>query len=220
MRLCFGDELDGSTTNSAVSGTPLDQRLAARLSLRHPVAMALPSPCASFQTSWCNHINGVSAEAWNALAGTDNPFLRHEFLHGLESTGCLDPRWGWTARHLLLHNTRNGALVGAMPCYRKDNSFGEFVFDFAWAQAYLDAGLNYYPKLLCGVPHTPVTGARMLVASGAASASVRHALAGLDRCVQRTVVIRRARQFPHRTRSPSPDQGRVPAAPRLVVSLA
>ena len=102
---------------------------------------------------------GIAPAQWNALAGKD-PFLRHEFLSALHETGCAVPATGWAPHYLLLR--KGTSLVGAMPLYVKDHSYGEYVFDWAWADAYYRHGLDYYPKLVCAVPFTPVTGARML----------------------------------------------------------
>lgn len=102
----------------------------------------------------------VPAERWDALHDGRNPFIRHAFLAGLEQHGCLRPEWGWTPRHLTLWD--GDALVAAAPGYRKDNSHGEFVFDHAWANAYARHGLEYFPKSLCAVPYSPVTGPRLL----------------------------------------------------------
>lgn len=99
---------------------------------------------------------------WNALAG-DQPFVRHEFLSALHETGCAAPDTGWTPYFLALR--RGGALAGAVPLYLKTHSRGEYVFDYAWADAYARHGLRYYPKLLSAVPFTPVTGARLLACS-------------------------------------------------------
>lgn len=104
-------------------------------------------------------LNAVDAAAWDALAGPQ-PFVRHAFLQALEQTGCVGGDTGWTPRHLLLK--RAGALVGALPLYLRDDSTGEFVFDFAWADAYARYGGHYYPKLLTAVPFTPVAGRRLL----------------------------------------------------------
>ena len=97
--------------------------------------------------------------AWDALAG-DSPFVQHAFLHALEATGCVGPDIGWEPVHLALF--RNGQLEAAMPLYVKHHSWGEFVFDWAWADAYRRHGLNYYPKLVCCVPFSPVPGPRLL----------------------------------------------------------
>ncbi len=109
-------------------------------------------------------IKQVAAEQWNGLVSDGNPFLRHEFLYALEQSGCASPATGWHARHLLLRDDEAGTLVGAVPLYLKSHSFGEFVFDWAWAEAYARAGLRYYPKLVAMTPFSPVTSARLLVA--------------------------------------------------------
>ena len=104
----------------------------------------------------------IDASSWNALAGGKQPFLRHEFLSALEQSGCATARTGWTPQHLLIEDSA-GRAVAALPLYRKSHSRGEFVFDFSWASAYAQHGLEYYPKLLSAVPFTPVGGPRLLV---------------------------------------------------------
>lgn len=116
----------------------------------------------------------IPAAEWNALAGGD-PFLRHEFLAALERHHCVGPRYGWLPRHLAARDTA-GRLVGAVPLYLKDNSYGEFVFDWAWADAYERHGLPYYPKLVAAVPYTPATGARLLIAPACNRGEVADAL--------------------------------------------
>lgn len=111
------------------------------------------------------NIAGVAAAEWNALHGTEYPFLRHEFLLALEETGCAAPATGWTPCHLVLRDSA-GRLLGAMPLYAKTSSHGEFVFDWAWADAYRRAGLRYFPKLVSAVPFTPATSTRLLHAPG------------------------------------------------------
>ena len=98
-------------------------------------------------------IDAVEAGAWNALEGTDCPFLRHEFLAALEHSGCVGPGTGWTPAHLLIED--DAGLAGAVPAYLKSHSWGEFVFDMGWAQAYSRVGLAYYPKLVAAVPFSP-----------------------------------------------------------------
>lgn len=105
-------------------------------------------------------LDEVTAADWDRLAGDGCPFLRHTFLAGLEAHDCLEPQ-GWRPLHLLASD--DGRPVGAMPLYLKDNSIGEFVFDWAWADAYERAGGRYYPKLVCAIPFTPVTAPRLLV---------------------------------------------------------
>lgn len=104
----------------------------------------------------------IDARSWNALAGSAQPFLRHEFFLALEQSGCAAARTGWTPRHLIIEDAK-GVPAAAMPLFRKAHSRGEFVFDFSWAGAYAQHGLNYYPKLLTAVPFTPVSGPRILV---------------------------------------------------------
>jgi predicted N-acyltransferase len=118
---------------------------------------------------------GIAAPAWNALAG-DYPFLRHEFLAALEDTGCVSSATGWTPRHLLVGDAANPTVLA--PLYEKAHSWGEFVFDFAWARAWESRGLAYYPKLLLAIPFTPATGPRLLCAPGTpAQTAARHASA-------------------------------------------
>ena len=107
----------------------------------------------------------VSARDWDALHDGRNPFVTHAFLHGLESQGCLRRDWGWIPHHVTLWE--GDTLVAAAPGYLKDNSHGEFVFDHAWAHAYARYGLDYYPKWLCAVPYSPVTGPRLLAQDAA-----------------------------------------------------
>src|SRR3954453_1485982 len=106
-------------------------------------------------------LSGVDRDEWNALAGAQ-PFVRHEFLSALIDTGCAAARSGWAPQFVLMH--RAGALVGALPLFAKSHSYGEYVFDWAWADAHERHGIDYYPKLLCAVPFTPVRGRRLLAA--------------------------------------------------------
>ncbi|MFE8070936.1 GNAT family N-acetyltransferase [Marinobacteraceae bacterium S3BR75-40.1] len=101
----------------------------------------------------------VAATDWDRLLGGHNPFSRHAFLAALEDTGCTSPASGWTPRHALLY--RGNRLVGAMPGYLKTHSFGEYVFDWAWADAYERNGLPYYPKYVTSIPFTPSVGPRL-----------------------------------------------------------
>jgi len=124
-------------------------------------------------------IREVGAAQWNALAGRDHPFLRHEYLCALEDSGSVGADSGWEPHHLLLHD--GARLVGAMPCYRKYHSYGEYVFDWSWADAYRRHGEPYYPKLLSAVPFTPAAGPRLLLADGLTFAGVKdELLAALD----------------------------------------
>jgi len=104
-------------------------------------------------------ISSVNSEHWKKLAGDSNPFIQHDFLLALEQHDCLEP-WGWFPQHCLLYD--NETLIGTCPAYIKDNSYGEFVFDWAWADAYQRNGLDYYPKLVTSIPFTPAQGPRLL----------------------------------------------------------
>lgn len=119
-------------------------------------------------------IDEVAAADWNALELDGVPFVRHEFLAALEHTRCVGAGTGWEPAHVVARaGTR---LVGALPLYLKTHSWGEFVFDFGWAQAYSRYGEQYYPKLVSATPFTPATGPRFLVAPGEDAAVVRSAL--------------------------------------------
>ncbi len=106
-------------------------------------------------------INEVEEPEWDALAGTDNPFLSWRFLNALEASGCAVAETGWAPRHIWLTN-EDGNAVGAAPLYAKTHSQGEYVFDHGWADALERAGGHYYPKLQCAIPFTPVNGPRLL----------------------------------------------------------
>ncbi|MEO6518185.1 MAG: GNAT family N-acetyltransferase [Pseudoxanthomonas sp.] len=122
-------------------------------------------------------LTGLGPE-WDALHDGRNPFVSHAFLSGLEQHGCLREEWGWTPHHVTLWDREN--LVAAAPGYLKTNSHGEFVFDHAWAHAYAQHGLEYFPKWLGAVPYSPVTGPRLL----ALDDRYRHAL--LDAVITQT----------------------------------
>ena len=102
---------------------------------------------------------GIAAVDWNALAG-GNPFLRYEFLEALHETGCACASSGWLPQYLCLW--RGDSLHGAMPLYLKSHSYGEYVFDWAWADAHQRNGLEYYPKLLSAIPFSPVSAPKLL----------------------------------------------------------
>lgn len=115
----------------------------------------------NLRARFVGELGEVDAAAWDALRGGEDPFTSHAFLHGLESTGCIEAGYGWRAHHLLLEDSE-GRLRAAAPAYLKGNSHGEFVFDHAWADAFYRAGRAYYPKLLVAVPYSPVSGPRLL----------------------------------------------------------
>src|SRR5690606_6200880 len=122
------------------------------------------------------------AEEWAGLAGTKrgepayNPFVSHGFLASLEESGCATRQTGWLGQHVRLE-ADDGTLLGAVPCYLKSHSKGEYVFDYGWADAFERAGGRYYPKLQVSVPFTPATGPRLLVNRHADQEVVRRALA-------------------------------------------
>lgn len=126
-------------------------------------------------------VDDLGSATWNRLAG-DSPFLRHEFLSALEQTGCVGKDTAWQPNHLLAFDN-DRVLLGALPLYIKNDSRGEFVFDWGWARAYEQAGLAYYPKLVCAVPFTPVTGQRLLIAANAPFADTASALLAAARAL-------------------------------------
>lgn len=102
----------------------------------------------------------IGQTKWNELNSDNHPFTRFEFLHALESSGCVGGETGWLPRHILV--LRGNDSIAVIPSYLKQHSYGEYVFDWSWAQAYAEAGLNYYPKLISAIPFTPVPGPRLL----------------------------------------------------------
>ena len=113
-------------------------------------------------TTVIQQIKDIPAGQWNSVTGTGNPFLRYEFLAALEQHHCVGEHHGWLPRHIAAYDDDN-KLAGLVPLYLKDNSYGEFVFDWAWADAWHRAGKPYYPKLVAAIPFTPATGPRLLV---------------------------------------------------------
>jgi len=116
----------------------------------------------------------VGRAAWNACAGTENPFTRYEFFDAVEGSGSATAKTGWRPLHLVVE--REGRIEGILPLYLKNHSQGEYVFDHAWADALERAGGDYYPKLQASVPFTPATGRRMLIAPGVDADAMRAAL--------------------------------------------
>ncbi len=109
-----------------------------------------------------DQIDGINPLQWNQAAGSNNPFLKHEFLLALEQHGCVGEETGWIPRHQILQDD-SGTVLGATPMYLKTNSYGEFVFDWAWADAFERTGRRYYPKMVAAIPYTPANGPRLLV---------------------------------------------------------
>ena len=124
-----------------------------------------------FRSTSHSSILGLDPGEWNALGGTESPFLRYQFLAALERTGCVGSAVGWTPCYVTLEDGRG--LAAAAPAFVKTHSYGEFVFDFSWAQAYQRLGRRYYPKMTIAVPFTPATGARLLLRPDLEAASLR-----------------------------------------------
>jgi len=122
----------------------------------------MPDGSGTFTIRIIDRIAELPAAEWDACAGAGNPFLSHAFLDALEESGSATAENGWLPQHLALEDA-SGRLIGAAPLYLKGHSYGEYVFDHAWAAAYERAGGSYYPKLQCAVPFTPVTGPRLLI---------------------------------------------------------
>ena len=122
-------------------------------------------------------IAGLDAAAWDACAGDTNPFVSHAFLGALEDSGAAGAEAGWAPYHLVVEDGAGG-FAGAAPMYLKGHSYGEYIFDHAWAAAFERAGGRYYPKLLIAVPFTPATGPRLMVAPGVDRAAIERALLG------------------------------------------
>ena len=117
-----------------------------------------------YSLEFLGSLSAIPAEEWNTIAGTDYPFMRHEFLLGMESTGCTTAETGWQPCHMIIRD--NTSAVAVAPMYLKSHSYGEYVFDWSWSDAWRQSGLEYYPKLLTAIPFTPATGPRLCVAAG------------------------------------------------------
>ena len=134
------------------------------------------------RVQWVDDPRRIDADSWNALLATQatpTPFIRHAYLAALHDSGSAVPGTGWAPRFLLLWD--GAELAAACPLYVKAHSYGEYVFDWAWANAYAEHGLRYYPKALVAVPFTPVPGSRLLARDAATRAALVRAL--LDWCV-------------------------------------
>lgn len=132
-------------------------------------------------------IEAVAASQWDMLVSKEHPFLRHAFLQALESSGSVSSKSGWEPCHLSVWQA--GRLVGALPMYRKHHSYGEYVFDWGWAEALERVGGDYYPKALSAIPFTPVPGPRSLIAADVDADDVRAQLASAwqAQCTERSL---------------------------------
>lgn len=170
---------------------------------------------AAIITRVSDSLQDIDAAAWNALLALQNhptPFMRHEYLAALEASGSATPRTGWTPRFFTLW--QGGDLVAACPLYLKSHSYGEYVFDWTWANAHAEHGLPYYPKAVVAVPFTPVPGTRLMARDALARAALVRALHAwcenegvsslhvlfaadedLDACAQAGLLLRQTVQF-------------------------
>jgi predicted N-acyltransferase len=138
----------------------------------------------SLRVELASDLLSIDPLAWDALTGANDPFVEHAFLRALETSGSVGAEAGWQPVHVTAW--RDDALVGALPLYAKDNSWGEFIFDFQWARAAQRGGIPYYPKLVSMAPFTPATGKRILIAEGEDEDQVTAALlAGARRAADR-----------------------------------
>lgn len=126
------------------------------------------------QMTFLASLQQVPASRWDALCPTDYPFIRHGFLAALEASHCVTAAKGWQPQHLIVEE--NGQLLAALPLYLKSHSYGEYVFDWAWADAYKRNGLAYYPKLISAIPFTPCTGPRLLLADASRRSEILGAM--------------------------------------------
>jgi uncharacterized protein len=138
----------------------------------------------NYRTRIISSLSDIGQPAWDALLARQadaNPFLSYAFLDALHTTGCAAPATGWRPQFLTLwHKQQPDQLAAVLPLYKKFHSYGEYVFDWAWADAYQRHGVAYYPKLLSAIPFTPVTGNRLLACDAAARTALVKALVGLQ----------------------------------------
>jgi predicted N-acyltransferase len=127
-----------------------------------PIFKGMPDGTPSLAIRVIDSLKAVRPEDWNSCAGSDNPFLSHAFLSSMEQSGSACPDSGWSPHHLLAED-EEGRLLACAPLYLKTHSYGEYVFDWSWAEAWQRSGRAYYPKLQCAVPFTPATGPRLLI---------------------------------------------------------
>jgi predicted N-acyltransferase len=121
----------------------------------------LPTSSSKYTFKFSNSIEQIGKAVWAPLANGNSPFCQYPFLHALETSGSVGEKSGWLPFHLVIY--QNSKPVGILPLYKKTHRYGEYVFDFAWANTYRQYGVNYYPKLVAAIPYTPVTGARLML---------------------------------------------------------
>ncbi len=141
------------------------------------IVEANPSPSAKIEI--VDSIGQVNPQDWNRIVPRDYPFLRHEFLHALEISGCVSADTGWAPQHIVIRNSTSSGqeVIGATPFYLKQHSWGEFIFDWDWAHGYQSHGLEYFPKLICQTPFTPITSPKLLTLPGENAQTTRTQLA-------------------------------------------
>ena len=118
------------------------------------------------QVKFVDSIERIGRERWNQVAGTNYPFTRYEFLHALEVSGATDRESGWQPHHLVVYESNSDQPIALMPLYLKYHSYGEYVFDWSWADAYAQHNVEYYPKFVNAIPFTPATGPRLCIKAG------------------------------------------------------
>ncbi len=140
----------------------------------------------------------IPAAAWDACSGEENPSVSHAFLNALEESGSTTPRTGWTPQHLTLAGP-GSSTIGVVPLYAKTHSYGEYIFDYGWADAFERAGGRYYPKLLSASPFTPVPGPRLMVHAGAPPETRAHLIAAMIELAKRRRISSLHVNFPEST---------------------
>ena len=139
----------------------------------------------NYRTHIVSSLSEIGQPAWDGLLAQQeeaNPFLSYAFLHALHESGSASPETGWQPQYIALYDGE--VLAAALPLYVKDHSYGEYVFDWAWADAYGRHGLDYYPKLLAAIPFTPVAGPRLLAVDEAARAALVAVLCATQRATE------------------------------------
>jgi len=139
----------------------------------------------------------IPAVAWDACAGDGNPSVSHAFLNALEESGSTTSRTGWTPQHLSIVGP-DGAIAGVVPLYAKTHSYGEYIFDYGWADAYERAGGRYYPKLLSAAPFTPIPGPRLMLRTSAPRETREYLIAAMIELAKRQRISSIHVNFPER----------------------
>jgi predicted N-acyltransferase len=142
-------------------------------------------------------IDDIPAKDWDVCAGDSNPFVRHAFLNALEKSGSVTDATGWLPQHLMVYDEHKQP-VACMPIYLKNHSYGEYIFDWGWAEAYQRAGGSYYPKLQAAIPFTPATGPRMLVKDGASDRYYKVLISGMIKLARQHKVSSLHITFPNK----------------------